>query len=270
MIEGQQLSAGQFAQLLKIDRHLLNRFDELGLFKPANRDKNGHRSYNLTQVNQWLSLQATVGLENDLNQTKTTLQTNGKDHLAMLKYQQQLIEQQLNQLSLARQQVSQEISNQETARQAIPEAAAVVDRSPINLLATIFPEETEVTGKQVQQQVSHVLSVLDTPPINLAIGRVHPRHAIEAGNTEPITALYTPLTADSKVKADMTQLGGHVVIEYHHLNTPLIEGFNHLREYADQHHFALGTHFYEEPVISSWQTADPAQQVVRLLAEVKE
>lgn len=269
MIEEQQLSAGQFAQLMRIDRHVLNRFDELGLFKPADRDKNGRRAYDLTQINQWLSLQATVKLENDLNKTKATLQSNENDHIAMLKYQQRLIETQLNQLSSAHQQISQEITNQETARQAMPEAATVVDRSPINLLTTTFPEETEVTSEQIQQQVSHVLSVMTTPPINLTVGRVHSRHAIEAGQSDLVTALYTPLNPGSKVKADMTQLGGRAVLAYHHLNTPLIEGFNHIREYAKQHHLALGAHYYEEPVIGSWQTDDPSKQVVRLLVEVR-
>ncbi|GAX03314.1 MerR family transcriptional regulator [Secundilactobacillus pentosiphilus] len=270
MIEGQQLSAGQFAQLMGIDRHLLNRFDELGLFEPANRDKNGHRSYDLTQINQWLSLQATVKLENDLNKTKATLQANKNNHVAMLKYQQQLIEEQLRQLSTAHQQISQEITNQETARRAMPEAVTVVDRSPINLLTTTFPEEREVTGEQVQKHVSHVLSVMGTPPVNLLVGRVRSRHAIEASRTELITALYTPLNPGSKIKADMTELGGQAVLTYHHLDTPLIEGFNHLRDYAKDHHLSLGTNYYEEPVVGCWQTDEPSKQVVRLLVEVRE
>lgn len=269
MIEGQQLSAGQFAQLMRIDRHELNRYDELGLFKPASRDKNGRRSYDIDQINQWLSLRTTVKLENDLNQTKATLQSSQNDHVAMLKYQQQLIENQLNQLSAAHRQIAQEITNQETARQAMPEAVTVVDRAPVNLLTTEVSEEVPVTGQQVQQQVNHVLSTLKTPPVNLVIGRVHPRHAIEAGAANQVSALYTPLIPDSKVKTDMTQPGGRVVITYHHLDQPLIEGFNHLREYAAKQHLTLGANYFEEPMIDSWQTTDPAQQVVRLSAEVK-
>ncbi|GAT18219.1 MerR family transcriptional regulator [Secundilactobacillus silagincola] len=270
MIEGQQLSAGQFAQLMRIDRHVLNRFDELGLFQPASRDKNGRRAYDLNQVNQWLSLQATVKLENDLNKTKATLHTNGNDHIAMLKYQQQLVEKQLNQLSMAHQQISQEITNQETARQAMPEAATVVDRSPVSLLTTTFPEDIQVTGNQIQAQIKHVLSVMDMAPVNLVVGRIHSQHAIESGQSKLVTALYTPLAPSSKVKADTTQLGGRAVLAYHHLDTPLIDGFNHLREYAAQHHLILGTNYYEEPVVGNWQTDDPAKQVVRLLVAVKE
>lgn len=270
MIEGQQLSAGQFAQLMKIDRHVLNRFDELGLFTPAVRDKNGRRSYDLSQINQWLSLQATVKLENDLNQTRATLKQNETDHVAMLKYQQQLIEEQLHQLGMVHQQIAQEISNQETARKAMPEAATVVNRPPVNLLTTTFPEEMVVQGEQIQQQVAHVLSAMDVAPVHLSVGKIHSRHAVEAGNDELVTALYTPLAPSSEVKADTSQLGGRAVIAYHHLDKPLMVGFNRLRKFADDHHLALDGEYYEEPIISNWQAPDPANQVVRLLVEVKE
>ncbi|MCH5462429.1 hypothetical protein HC026_04020 [Lactobacillus sp. LC28-10] len=270
MIEGQQLSAGQFAQLMRIDRHVLNRFDELGLFEPAVRDKNGRRSYDLNQVNQWLSLQATVKLENDLNQTKATLKNNENDHVAMLKYQQQLIEEQLNQLGVAHQQIAQEISNQETARQAMPEAATVVNQPPVDLLTTTLPEEMAVNGAQIQQQVAHVLSVMAIPPVHLLVGKVHSHHAVEMGNSELVTALYTPLAPNSHVKADTSQTGGRVVIAYHHLDQPLMVGFDRLRKFADEHDLVLGGDFYEEPIISSWQTSEPHDQVVRLSVEVKE
>lgn len=268
MNQRQQLSAGQFAQLLNIDRHLLDRYDELGLFVPASRDKNGRRTYDLSQVNQWLSLQTIVGLERNLNTTKQTLQQTN-DHVTMLKYQQKLIEQQLNQLSTASDQITQEITSQETAQQAMPDVAAVVERAPVNLLTTEVPDNVETLVPSIQQHIKHVITANAVAPVHIMVGRVHPKRAVDDGNPDEVGELYTTLTPDSDVTADAIQPGGRYIITYHHADLPLLKGFEKLAAYAHEHQLSLGQNYYEEPVVSSWQTAEPSQQVVRLLVEVK-
>ncbi|MTV83104.1 MerR family transcriptional regulator [Secundilactobacillus folii] len=270
MIQRPQLSAGQFAQLLNIDRHLLDCYDELGLFEPVNRDKNGRRSYDLAQVNQWLSLQAMVGLEPDLNTTKAAVQNYGEDHIKMLKYQQKLIEEQLTQLSTASQQLAKEITSQETARQAMPDVATVVNRPPVNILTTQIPDNVESLTPFLEKHVSHVMDANATSPVHITVGRVHPKHAIETGNPDQVSQLYTTLMTGSEVTPDATQAGGRYVIAYHHGDKPLLEGFQQIQNYAQNHQLSLETDFYEEPVVASWQVDDASQQVVRLLAAVKE
>lgn len=269
MHESQRLSAGQFAQLLQIDRHELDHLDALGWFVPAERDKNGRRTYYLSQINEWLSLQTTLDLQRDL-QLDTTTKPNEADHLAVLKQQQALVDQLLGQLNVAQSQIAQEITGHETAQRAIADEVTIVNRPTVGLLTTDVPEATPTLTAVMQQHVQHVLKTMPQPPVNLTIGRVHPKHALMEGDADQLTTLYTPLTFGSQTQPDQTLATGRYVIAYHHLDQPLLHGYDQLVTFAKSHDLTLGAAMYEQPIISSWQAADPAQQVVRLLMAVKE
>lgn len=170
MHESQRLSAGQFAQLLQIDRHELDHLDVLGWFVPAERDKNGRRTYYLSQINEWLSLQTTLNLKRDLR-LDTTTKPNEADHLAVLKQQQALVDQLLGQLNVAQSQIAQEITGHETAQRAIADEVTIVNRPTVGLLTTDVPEATPTLTAVMQQHVQHVLKTMPQPPVNLTIGR---------------------------------------------------------------------------------------------------
>lgn len=245
--EHQQFSAGQFADMMQVDRHQLDYFDEIGLFEPRSRNKNGQKHYDITQVDQLLSILTSLDLDNDAAVTRSRVISQAS-HLDQLKEQQQLVEQQLTALGDLQRQLAQAITGYETARRVIKDEATVVTRPPVNLLTTDVPEGIANIETVIAQQIKHVLQSSVNRPGRLTIGRIHALHQIERGDETTISTIYTPLLPTSKLVADFQQPAGNYLVLYHDRAKSLLEGFKQLNSFAAAHKMPIVGDYYEEPV----------------------
>ncbi|WP_054759325.1 MerR family transcriptional regulator [Secundilactobacillus collinoides] len=129
------LTAGQFAAMLQIDRHELDRADERGLFVPVKRENNGHRWYALSQVNAWLILQSLQKLGVSEPEIKTMMSAPN-DFSGLLHQQQRLINKHIERLTALQEQVSELITANETAQRAVADQVTIVNRAPQDMLVT--------------------------------------------------------------------------------------------------------------------------------------
>lgn len=260
MVSEKQLSAGQFAAIVHIDRHQLDQYDQLGVFTPETRDSNGRRGYSLSQVNQLLMVQSLLSAGVSVQAVKAALVT---PYSEMLKAQQQRLTDQLAQLTATQDQVTKQLTNVETVSRTVMDEATLVTRPPVDLWTTAVPEGEETLTPTLRTHMTRILAVQQ--PATMMIGRVHPKMAITSGDSETVTTLYTPVVEPRELPVDETQSAGQYLLLYHARQAPLLSGFERLIKTAEAQHLVLANQFYEEPVQTDLATAE----VVRLLVAVR-
>lgn len=262
------LTAGQFASMLKIDRHQLDWADERGLFVPVKRENNGHRWYGLSQVNAWLTLQSLQGLgvaEADIK----IMMSQTTDFSSLLHQQQKLLNRQIEHLTAGQEQVSELITANETANRAVPDQVTLVNRAPQDMLLTPVTSETKSETALIQAHLQTLTAGLDVPVATLIVGKIRPRSDVTDHSLDRLTGVYTPLIGGNSALANHTRAAGRFLLLYHHADQPLEVGYQRLLDYAADNHLALGEHFFESTIPTALQTPLIQGPVVRIFVAVR-
>lgn len=263
------LTAGQFAAMLQIDRHELDRADERGLFVPVKRENNGHRWYALSQVNAWLILQSLQKLGVSEPEIKTMMSAPN-DFSGLLHQQQRLINKHSERLTALQEQVSELITANETAQRAVADQVTIVNRAPQDMLVTKPTADAASETALIEAHLQELTKHLDVPITTLIVGKIRPRSDVTDHSLDRLTGVYTPLIGGNAQLANETRSAGRFLILYHHADQPLEAGYQRLLDYADENHLALGEHFYESTVPTSLQTPLIEGPVIRMLVPIRE
>ena len=256
MNDEKYLTAGQFAEMLHIDRHLLDTYDKRGLFQPEYRENNGHKWYSLGQINDW---QLCFSL-NQLSKTTPTFQPT--DYQDALRHQQRLLETQINQLILAQERISDSLTRLETATHVVFNRITEVDRTISPLLVTPRPKASDdLTALVVKHVRRYVLA--GTMPSPVVVGQ-----RVRRGETM-VEAVYTPLTQGASHEADVTLPAGRYLLSYRSGDQPAETVFQGMVDYAKDHRLILDDSFYQTPVQTTVGESPLAPKIVKIIIKVR-
>ncbi|KRK48654.1 hypothetical protein [Secundilactobacillus kimchicus] len=256
MNDEKYLTAGQFAEMLHIDRHLLDTYDKRGLFQPEYRENNGHKWYSLGQINDWQ-------LCFSLNQlSKASPASRPTDYQSALRQQQRLLEAQINQLVLAQERVSESLTRLETAAQVVLGRITEVDRTIAPLLVTPRPKTSDDLAALVVKHVNRYV-LAGTMPSPIVVGQ-----RVRRGEAT-VNAVYTPLTEGTSHEADVTLPAGRYLLSYRAGDQPAETAFQSMHDYAHDHRLILGDSFYQTPVQTTVGESPLAPKIVKILIKVR-
>lgn len=250
MDKEERLSAGQFAQMLHIDRHVLDNYDKLGLFQPVFRENNGHKWYTLGQMNDWQMMKTSSWLGD--NEMPTSFQ-------AGLKQQQAQLEAKMKSLAAAQDRIAESLTRLETASKVVFDKVTEVQRTLAPILETPY-DASHSLSETVRTHVTRLV-VPDAVTTPIVVGQ---RLKLATGRVESV---YTPLVSGTSHQPDETLAAGRYLLVYHH--EPMTEGFQDLMDYATAHQLVLDNSVYRIPIQTTLGESPLRPSIVKLLIKVR-
>ena len=131
------LTTGEFAKIVGVTKHTLFHYDDIGVFSPEIKDKNGYRYYSVFQAEPFLVISALQELGMPLKEIKAYLDTRGpKELIALLKNQEKIIDSKISHLITLKNLISQKLEVTESFFDVDSEKIFIEKRPEEFLLAT--------------------------------------------------------------------------------------------------------------------------------------
>ena len=258
-----QLSSGQFAKLVGVQKHVLFYYDEIDLFKPINTDENGYRYYAYHQYYAFVVINFLKDLGMPLKEIKAYLDLRSPLELKSI-------------LSQRLQDIDAHILKLKESKQFITHSLTLVDLAlnnpPNKVISKHLKSETLILSQEYTEPVKgqHLKHFVDfTSKQNIHdtnyVGSMVKRTSIEDDNSDASSYLFvSALGLDHKDELYIKKEGQYLCY-YHHgkLNDKDI-GYKALIDYAKVHNFHIDDYFYEKLLINETAVKLEADFVLEL------
>lgn len=251
------LTAGQFAKMLHIDRHLLNTYDKLALFQPKYRENNGHKWYSLGQINDW---QICNSLWMNSQHKFINLDKN-YDYQTVLREQQNLLETKIKQLIMVRDRVLASLMKIDAYYQTVIGCIMEVDRTSSMLSVTSRTKTSSDMTSLIMKHINRYVTdeIMSVP---IVIGqRVNRKQSI-------VDAVYTQLTNNYIHDPDVILPAGRYLLSYRSGDQNLEAAFQAIENYAHDHQLSLDSSFYQTPIQLTMSESPLAPKIVEILIKI--
>ena len=119
MENSRTLTAGEFAKIVGVTKHTLFHYDEIGLFSPERKGKNGYRYYSIAQIEVFDVIYTLKDLDMPLSEIREYLDRRSPENLLeLLDKEQKIVEQKQKRLKRTKEWIMKK-------REVLREAAAV-------------------------------------------------------------------------------------------------------------------------------------------------
>lgn len=270
MKKGKYLSAGEFAKIVDVPKHVLFHYDEIGLFQPAFKADNGYRYYSIHQYDTFSIIKNLQKMGMSLAEIKSYLKERDPYlFLQLLETKAQDIDEEIRYLLSVKSMMQWMKDSTSSALLQNCEHIQLVHLPKENLLCTGNLENTN--DKSFANFMKDYINFIKENDIvvqqsvgnMITIDHLHKRDYINYSFMYQV--LHEDYAQPSMVRKDDMYLCGWHKGSYNDLDVT----YELMLSYARKHEISLGTYAYEEYMISDIAASRDDQYITRIYMETK-
>ncbi|KAB3532136.1 MerR family transcriptional regulator [Alkaliphilus pronyensis] len=247
------LSTGEFCKLCNTTKDTLFHYEKLGLIFPHHRNENGYRYYSYSQLSTFFTIKLFKEMNIPLQEVKKYLSNkNHNDYILMLKHQEKIIEEHINNLQDIKSYINHKIKFAEISYNTIPGKVINKQLDSEKIVAT-----KEIIFKDVASlynEINNFIKYCKENSLNVTydIGSITSIEEITKDQDSHCFQLFTKLLDSSKLNDELITVkpSGKYLIAYHKGNYYNIRETYHLIiDHALNKGITLIDPFYEIAVI---------------------
>ncbi|MGZ9586444.1 MerR family transcriptional regulator [Paenibacillus marinisediminis] len=264
------LTAGEFAKVCRVPKHVLFHYDEIGLFSPILIKENGYRYYSYRQYDTFAVIMVLKKLGMPLKEIKIYLDQRSPELLLELLAQKSI-------------EVEREIANLQSIQEFIHAIKSTTRRAlevPLDIIEVrYFPKEYALRSDLIEYESSkgfvtfmeNYISFCSQNNITAMdyVGAILSVDHIRNGICNQLTYLYTKMNKHASTETEIVRKEGLYLVGYHHGSYETTNlTYQRMLQYADDHRLKLGSFAYEEYMISDISSKRESEYVTMILFEL--
>lgn len=268
MKKGKYLSAGEFAKIVDVPKHVLFHYDDINLFKPAFKADNGYRYYSIHQYDTFSIIKNLQKMGMSLQEIKNYLKERDPAlFLHLLDDRAKDIDDEIRYLLGVKSMMQWMKDSTSSALIQNCDDIQLVELPKENLLCTGNLENTN--DKSFAGFMRDYINFIkeNNIAVQQSVGNMITIENLKKQDYINYSYMYQVLHEDfaqpSRVRKKGWYLCGWHKGSYNDLDVTYTKMLN----YAKEHHIPLGTYAYEEYMISDIAAQDDAQYITRIYLE---
>ena len=263
------LTTGEFARMSNVSKHTLFHYDDIGIFSPKIKDKNGYRYYSMSQLEVFDVICILKELDMPLKDIKAYLdRRNPKEFISLLENQEDLIDSKIKQLTKMKKMIHQKAD--------ITRNTLEINTNKI--ITKSFPEEyfirTEAPqggAKNIALCIAKHIQYCDEHEIYspYAIGGMLSLNNIKKGVYGKYSFFYTQIELKSENIPIFVKEAGDYIVAYHkggYFTTGIT--YKKIVDYAIQNKLSLQGYFYEDVLLDDLSVKGYENYILKISIKV--
>jgi len=252
-------TTGEFAKLCKVKKQTLFHYDDIGIFSPESKDKNGYRYYSYSQLEVFTVISMLKELDMPLKDIKSYLDHRSPEALiALLNAQQLEIGKKMEELEWLRGFISTKTKLTQAGMAAKPGEVSIEVLKKEYIIVSSYQgseEEKDIASAVIKHlNFCHSLNIYSAHTIGGMVSAIQP----PTNDSYIYSHFYTKLsktdypvnTADTPTSILSAKPSGNYAVIYHKGGyNGLSHDYQKLADYTDAHGFSRGDHFYEDVIL---------------------
>lgn len=265
------LTAGQFAKICGVEKHVLFHYDEIGLFQPAHKSDKGYRYYSYHQYDTFCVITNLKKMGMPLKEIKVYL-SKRNPHLF------------LNLLDEKFSEVDKEIEKLLALKRmmmSMREATLfAVTHEEEDISVTTLPREILLCSRDLENSTSSGFANFMEEYIQFcqehhilmqeSVGSMITIDNIRKKNYHNFSYMYTKIDRDICKQTQVRPKGSYLCGWHRGSYDTIAATYERMLRYADEQGLQLGTHAYEEYLIADIAQKDVNSYVTYLMMELQE
>lgn len=268
MNKGKYLSAGEFANIVDVPKHVLFHYDDIGLFKPAFKAENGYRYYSIHQYDTFSIIKNLQKMGMSLQEIKNYLKERDPYlFLHLLEDKTNDIDDEIRYLLGIKSMMKWMKDSTGTALSANLAHVQMVELEKENLLCTENLENTN--DKSFANFMRDYINFIKENHIDVqqSVGNMITIENIKKHNYINYSYMYQILHVDY-AKPSIVRKKGWYLCGWHKGNYNNLDiTYEAMLTYANTHHITLGTFAYEEYMVSDIAAKQEEEYITRIYIE---
>lgn len=265
------LTAGEFAKICGIEKHVLFHYDDIGLFRPSHKKENGYRYYSYHQYDTFLIIQNLKQMGMSLSDIRIYLKERDPNlFLSMLDTKFKDINQRIRYLEGVRNMMEWMKRSTQFALASHQEEIKIIQLEKAYLLRSEDMENaTNRTFANFMQEYIHFISQHHIS-VQQSVGNMIKIKNIEANDLLNFSYLYQIVDENVKQQTKLRKQGSYLCGWHNGSYETIMETYQKLLDYAYKKHIQLGVFAYEEYLIADIAQKDENGYITRILMEIQE
>ncbi|WP_238651738.1 MerR family transcriptional regulator [Paenibacillus piscarius] len=269
-LENDLMSISAFSKLSRVPRKTLIFYDQIGLFKPAFVAANGYRYYTRSQFDTIGVIYIFKELGMSLEDIRAYLEHRSPaSTLALLRKQEEAVQQQMAKLTLARQMITQRAENIEHSLNVDTSRRYVIrqERKPLLRSYRVHESRREISEElwdDFQERLHK-----ENAPAGYPGGAIVGKEDLLRGDGDMISYMFSFITTQHHEQEYMPE--GYYLVSYtraHYEDTEKI--YPQIFDYIEQNHYVIKGDAYEEFLLDEIVMKQPEDYLVRVMVHIEE
>lgn len=263
------LTTGEFAEIANVSKHTLFHYDEIGIFSPEVRDKNGYRYYSFPQLEVLDVICILKELDMPLKEIKAYLDRRSPEELiSLLESQEELIAEKIKLLKKMQHMIQK--------KKEITKNAQIID--PNEIVVKNLPEEyliqikaTQGDAKSIAHCISKLIMFCEENEIYspYAIGSMLSLKNIENNIYDKYSYFYTQVDSKPKDIDIFTKEAGNYIVAYHKGGFSTSKStYKKILDYASKNKLTLQNYFFEDVLLDDLSVKGYENYVLKISIKV--
>lgn len=265
-------NTGEFAKLCNVKKQTLFHYDDIGIFSPEIKDKNGYRYYSVQQFEVFNVILILKEIKMPLKEIKHYLDSRTPETLINL-FENKIID------------VDKEIENLTRIRKFmetkidITKKACLIDYSKITL--EMLKEEHLVLSRSIEnvsykdylRTISEHMNYCNSNKLTVgySIYAMISKENIFKGVTENYSYMYTKLESNNDIKSTFIKPKGLYAVAYHQGSyTTIDKTYKKIIKFFNEANLEIGKYAYEEYILDETTMKGYENYVTQILVEIEE
>ena len=268
MKKGKYLSAGEFAKIVNVPKHVLFHYDDIQLFQPAFKADNGYRYYSIHQYDTFSIIKNLQKMGMSLQEIKNYLkERNPYLFLHLLEDRAKDIDDEIRYLLSVKAMMQWMKDSTSSALVQNYDEIQLVELPKENLLCTGNLENTN--DKSFASFMINYINFIKEHNIAVqqSVGNMITIENLKKQNYINYSYMYQVLHEDFAQPSRVREKGRYLCGWHKGSYNDLDITYHKMLEYAKQNNIQLGVYAYEEYMISDIAAQDDAQYITRIYLE---
>lgn len=262
------LSAGKFAKIVDVPKHVLFHYDDIGLFKPTFKAENGYRYYSIHQYDTFSIIKNLQKMGMSLQEIKSYLKERNPHLFLQLLNQKTIdIDHEIRYLLGIKSMMKWMKDSTASALSADFSSIQLLELSKENLLCTKNLEHTN--DKSFANFMKDYINFIKDHNISVqqSVGNMITVQNIREQNDINYSYMYQVLHEDYAQPSMIRKKGIYVCGWHKGSYSALNETYQNMLAFADERNISLGTYAYEEYMVSDIAAKHDEDYITRIYIE---
>lgn len=262
-------TTGEFAKILRVKKHTLFHYDEIGLFKPAITEENQYRYYYIWQIDTFEVIRTLQKAGMSLGEIKAYMQERSPERfLSMMEGQEKQIDREIERLKHMKQFISRERENVVHAQTAELDRPRLIPRPEGWLLISDVQGGSE---RKLAEGIAEHVHMWEHSNVNASsVGSICYREDLEEGVFDRYVQIYTRLDKwISSLRPERYPEGHYMEVIYQGYDGSLERPYRMISEFAEERGLRPGRVWYEEFLTDELTVRGYEAYTVRVLVQAE-
>lgn len=265
------LTAGEFAKICNIPKHVLFHYDEIGLFQPEYKADNGYRYYSYRQYDTFLIIMNLKKMGMSLKDIKVFLSKRDPAlFLSLLEDKFAEIDSLIDYLKGIKSMMQ---SMKDSTQEALNHKNDPIQLIPMPQRIILCSDNMENSNStSFVNFMQEYIQFIKENNINMqqSVGNMISVDAIRKEDYLNFSYLYTPVDIEIPGKTRICTAGNYLCGWHHGPYDTIAKTYQQMIAFAHEQHIALGTFAYEDYMIADIAQMDHNEYITRILIETSD